>query len=94
MVSTSVFSLIAILASAFVARADVNPSEPSPGSVYREGQTCPITWDGDLDSTTVWKNMNIELMTGDNFNMIHITSKSLYVSISPLPYLDSTSCRH
>ncbi len=72
---TSSFALIAALASSFVVRADVLPSEPSPGSIYREGQTCSIVWDGDASSQTLWKNMNIQLMTGDNFNMIHVTSK-------------------
>ncbi|KAF9454415.1 hypothetical protein P691DRAFT_808555 [Macrolepiota fuliginosa MF-IS2] len=74
MVSSSVFALITVLASALVARADVVPSEPSPGAVYREGQTCPIVWEADPDSPTAWKNMNIELMTGDNFDMQHLTT--------------------
>ncbi|KAF9454446.1 hypothetical protein P691DRAFT_770636 [Macrolepiota fuliginosa MF-IS2] len=74
MVSTFVFCLATALASAFVARAIVSPTEPSPGSVYREGETCPITWNADPDSPSDWKNMNIQLMTGDNFNMQHLTT--------------------
>lgn len=74
MVSASVFTLVTALASALVARADVVPSEPSPGAVYREGQTCPVVWEADPDSPTVWKSMNIELMTGDNFDMQHLTT--------------------
>ncbi|KXN86206.1 hypothetical protein AN958_10394 [Leucoagaricus sp. SymC.cos] len=74
MFSIPAFTLIAALASAFVVRADVVPSEPSPGSVYNEGATCPIVWDADPDSPTIWKNMNIELMSGDNLNMVHITT--------------------
>ena len=57
--------------------ADVTPSEPSPGSVFRAGSTCRVTWEGDTDSTTAWKDMAIELMSGSNLNMVHATSKSL-----------------
>ncbi|EKM81586.1 hypothetical protein AGABI1DRAFT_111871 [Agaricus bisporus var. burnettii JB137-S8] len=68
----SAFSLIAVLASSFLARADVKPSEPSPGAVYNEGQMCPISWNADPDGSDDWKSMSIELMTGDNFNMVQL----------------------
>ncbi|KAF5379436.1 hypothetical protein D9615_006516 [Tricholomella constricta] len=70
------FALTALLASAslHVARADVVPTVPGPGIVYREGSTCHIEWDGDAGSTTAWKNMAIQLMTGDNFEMVHLTT--------------------
>lgn len=71
----SAFSLIAVLASSFLARADVKPSEPSPGAVYNEGQMCPISWNADPDGSDVWKSMSIELMTGDNFNMVQLMSE-------------------
>lgn len=72
------FALTAFLASAslLVARADVVPSVPGPGVVYNSGATCRIEWDGDKDSNTVWKNMSIQLMTGSNFEMVHLTSAS------------------
>ena len=54
--------------------ADPVPSEPAPGSVFNEGSTCHISWEADPDSS--WKVMNIQLMTGDNFNMVHLTSES------------------
>lgn len=72
------FALTAFLASALVARADVVPSVPGPGVVYNSGATCHIEWDGDKDSNTLWKNMSIELMTGSNFEMVHLTSASCY----------------
>jgi len=75
MFSTSIFTLVTALASAFLARAQVSPSEPSPGKIYPEGGSCPIAWDGDPKPVDTWKNMDIELMTGDNFEMIHITSE-------------------
>ncbi|EIN06229.1 hypothetical protein PUNSTDRAFT_54488 [Punctularia strigosozonata HHB-11173 SS5] len=70
------FSRIAVatfFASALLAaRADPNPSEPGPGDVFNQGASCPIAWDADASGT--WKEMYIELMTGDNFNMVHLTT--------------------
>lgn len=72
------FAVSALLASAslLVARADVVPNVPGPGIVYKAGGTCRIEWNGDQDSNTVWKNMSIQLMTGSNFEMVALTSKS------------------
>lgn len=69
--------LLLALASPLMVLADVTPSEPSPGSVFKAGQTCLVTWQGDTDSTTVWKGMAIELMSGSNLEMVHVTSKDL-----------------
>ncbi|KAF8075242.1 hypothetical protein FPV67DRAFT_1777928 [Lyophyllum atratum] len=70
------FTLTALLASAslLVVRADVGPTVPGPGTIYKEGKKCHIEWTGDAGSKTAWKNMAIELMTGDNFNMKHLTT--------------------
>ena len=62
---------VTVLAAVAV-RADPDPSEPGPGSVFNEGSTCHISWDP--DTSGAWKTMNIELMCGDNYNMVHITS--------------------
>ncbi|KAG6809353.1 hypothetical protein H0H92_000590 [Tricholoma furcatifolium] len=68
-------ALTAFLAStSLLVRADAIPSDPGPGVVYQVGGTCHITWIGDTNSTTAWQNMAIELMTGDNFEMIHLTT--------------------
>lgn len=64
-----------VLSAALVARADVTPSEPGPGSVYNAGSTCTVSWEGDKDSTTAWKDMSIQLMTGNNFEMVHLSSE-------------------
>lgn len=73
----SVFLMLGLLPvlslSVLLVHADVFPLTPP---TQRAGQTCSITWDGDTNSTTNWKQMAIELMTGDNFNMIHLTSKT------------------
>jgi hypothetical protein len=71
-------ALAAFLAvsSSFFVRGDVTPSEPGPGSTFNAGLTCRITWQGDADSRTAWKDMAIELMSGSNLDMEHITSNS------------------
>ena len=52
----------------------VFPNFPA-ADVQTTGQTCHIAWAKDTASTTAWKDMTIQLMTGDNFNMIHLTSE-------------------
>ena len=63
-------------------RADVGPTGPAPGDRFDEGSTCKISWTGDNDSTTIWKSMAIELMSGNNTDMQFITSN--YQSFSYL----------
>ncbi|KAH6915677.1 hypothetical protein BKA70DRAFT_1253458 [Coprinopsis sp. MPI-PUGE-AT-0042] len=63
-----------LFAASALVRAEVTPSEPGPGSSYTAGETCTVSWDGDRDSDTIWKDMSIQLMTGDNFNMVHLST--------------------
>lgn len=65
-----------VILSSLVAHAEVNPTEPGPGDVFRAGQMCHASWVGDEESKTEWKDMDIELMTGSNNDMIHLLSKS------------------
>lgn len=58
-------------------RADPNPNAPGPGAVFNAGSQCTLGWD--VDPTGTWKKMNIQLMTGDNYNMVALTS-----ALSPL----------
>ena len=74
MFAAHAFVAFLTLATPFFALADVTPSEPGPGDSFNAGATCHTTWEGDKDSTTVWKNMAIELMSGSNLAMVHITS--------------------
>ena len=69
---------------ASLARADAIPTEPGTGAVFNAGGECHIAWEGDSDSTTAWKNMSIELMTGSNFQMVHLTSMCISTLV-PLP---------
>ncbi|KAF5386367.1 hypothetical protein D9757_006657 [Collybiopsis confluens] len=67
----SSFSLAVLLASTLLARADVAPNTPDTG---KAGSQCTITWGGDSNSTSNWSNMAIEFMTGDNFQMVFLTT--------------------
>lgn len=53
---------LAALALAAVASAAVNPLAPGPGNSFREGAPCPMQYA--LDTTGLWSNMTIDLMTG------------------------------
>ncbi|KAG8849499.1 hypothetical protein FRB91_009841 [Serendipita sp. 411] len=63
-------SALAALLLASLVRSEPVPLEPSGTSVFNEGGNCTILWTP--DTTGVWTTMNIELMTGDNFNQVHL----------------------
>lgn len=68
-------TMTAVLSTLLLAaRADPTPDTPGPGDSYNAGSTCSTTWVGDANSTTAWKTMAIELMTGSNLAMTHLTS--------------------
>ncbi|KAH7874051.1 uncharacterized protein C8R40DRAFT_346375 [Lentinula edodes] len=70
----SSFSLALLLVSAastLLVRADVVPDTPATGTA---GSTCSITWTGDSSSSSNWSDMAIEFMTGDNFDMVFLTT--------------------
>lgn len=74
MFSTNTFVALLAFVAPLLVRADVDPTTPAPGAVYNEGSNCPVAWLGDSSSTTLWKDMAIELMAGSNFDMEFITS--------------------
>jgi len=74
MFSTSTFVAFFVSAAPFLVRAIVMPTIPAPGAVYNVNSPCPIAWDGDVNSTTDWKNMDIALMSGNNYEMEFITT--------------------
>jgi hypothetical protein len=85
-----------VLSMALVVLADPNPTT-APGQVFKEGGTCEIDWTP--DASGLWKTMNIQLMTGDNFHMVPLTSPSYSIFFSSDFWLTfaltfSTSCRH
>ena len=65
--------LTALIAGSALVRAEVVPTAPGPGDVFTQGGKCTFTWTP--DTTGVWKEMNVELMTGDNQAMVHLTSE-------------------
>ena len=71
------FALLALLAGPLFVFADPTPETPGPGETFNVGSTCRTTWDGDSVANSPWKVMNIELMSGSNFDMKHITSSAL-----------------
>jgi len=77
---------LTIAALAYGVAADPVPLEPSSTSVFNEGSNCTILWTP--DTTGVWTVMNIELMTGDNFNQVHLKT------VGTVDATDSTNPRY
>ncbi|KAJ7089790.1 hypothetical protein B0H15DRAFT_779812 [Mycena belliarum] len=72
---TSLLFTTVLASSAVLVQAIVQPNEPAPGTVFKQGATCHIAWGpDDTGSKTDWKGMAIELMTGPNNPMIHVTT--------------------
>ena len=69
---TPILALLAVVA--LHVRADPNPNNPGPGDVFIQGKPCTIGWD--VDPTGVWKTMKIDLMTGNNYDMVLLTGTS------------------
>ncbi|KAF8336217.1 hypothetical protein F5887DRAFT_850649, partial [Amanita rubescens] len=67
-------AILAILPASLIVVADVTPTVPAPGYAANAGSNCAIGWVGDTSSSTTWKNMSIQLMTGDNYDMIPLTT--------------------
>lgn len=73
MFSRGAFSAF-VLSLALAVLADPAPTIPDPGHIYNEGSTCQVGWTP--DTTGLWKTMNIQLMTGNNIQMVPLTSSS------------------
>jgi hypothetical protein len=71
MLAAIALTVLASSAAIFV-HADPDPTSPGPGDVFIEGQACSINWNP--DTTGVWKTMIIQLKTGDNFDMVNLTT--------------------
>jgi hypothetical protein len=66
------FSAAAAVAVLALASSVVAQPSPFTPSTTKEGDKCLITWEA--DPTGEWTETNIQLMTGDNFKMIHLTT--------------------
>ncbi|RPD58973.1 hypothetical protein L226DRAFT_108328 [Lentinus tigrinus ALCF2SS1-7] len=78
--------LAALIAGSALVRADPVPTAPGPGDVFKVGGQCSFTWTP--DTTGVWKEMNVELMSGSNLQMNHITT------IATLDGTDTSTTSH
>jgi hypothetical protein len=65
-------SLIVAASLALSAAAIVTPLEPAPGLDFPSGGQCNIVWSP--DTTGTWKTTSIQLMTGSNDAMQHLTT--------------------
>ncbi|KAF8196889.1 hypothetical protein K438DRAFT_1585844 [Mycena galopus ATCC 62051] len=74
MFTSIVFTSVLASSAVLLSQAIVTPNEPGPGESFDEGAQCHIAWDGDATSTTAWKNMAIQLMTGPNEAMVPVTT--------------------
>ncbi|KAJ7127794.1 hypothetical protein C8R44DRAFT_616408 [Mycena epipterygia] len=76
MFTSIVFAGVLASSAVLCSHAKVEPNEPGPGDTFNQGATCHVGWAGDVDSgsTTAWKDMAIELMTGPNSVMVHLTT--------------------
>lgn len=63
---------VAVAASFALSRAQVIPSEPAPGRDFQIGGTCEISWTPDTSGT--WGTTYVQLMTGSNDQMVHLTT--------------------
>ncbi|KAI9473672.1 MAG: hypothetical protein EXX96DRAFT_578890 [Benjaminiella poitrasii] len=69
MFSTKI-TLLTLLFCSYVC-ANMAPSYPEPGTVWKTGNTYEITWVNDKHAPSIaraWKNFKIDFMTGDNVN--------------------------
>ncbi|KAJ7035510.1 hypothetical protein C8F04DRAFT_954801 [Mycena alexandri] len=73
MFASTVFATV-LASSALLVSAIVEPNEPGPGDIFNQGAKCNVGWAGDDSGTDAWKDMAIELMTGPNEKMIHLTT--------------------
>ncbi|KAI0332741.1 hypothetical protein GY45DRAFT_1360094 [Cubamyces sp. BRFM 1775] len=64
--------LVAAAAAPATPSGGVTPTAPGPNDVFNEGANCTFSWTP--DPSGVWKQTDVELMTGDNFNMVFLTT--------------------
>ncbi|KAG6335997.1 hypothetical protein ID866_3092 [Astraeus odoratus] len=81
MLSRVTLAVLLAVTSVVRVRADPTPTAPGPGDIFFEGQTCSTAWD--VDPTGLWTTMHIELMTGDNYNMVHLASVGIVDGTDP-----------
>ncbi|CAO3615616.1 unnamed protein product [Cunninghamella echinulata] len=77
MFSKLIIAATALLASSAIVDANMAPSYPSPGIVWKAGQQYEILWGDDGQApnmATGWKDFKIDFMTGDNIQQVFISN--------------------
>ncbi|BGP21245.1 cell wall beta-glucan synthesis family protein [Rhodotorula toruloides] len=65
------FNILALgVLAAAAASAQVVPTAPGPGEVFKVGSKCNIEWN--LDTSGTWTSFEIQLMTGSNLAMVPV----------------------
>ncbi|KAG8889268.1 hypothetical protein FRB98_005081 [Tulasnella sp. 332] len=83
------FTVASFIALAFASSALAQPSPLTPAPSI-EGQPCAITWTP--DATGKWTQTNIQLMSGDNENMVALTTITTVDTTSTAPTTFSWTC--
>jgi hypothetical protein len=73
---------LAVFAATAASLAGIANAQISPliDTTFNQGSPCTVTWE--VDPTGTWKEMHIQLMTGDNFQMVHLTSTFIFPSLA------------
>jgi len=84
--------MLAVTLAAALALASSVVAQPSPltPASAKEGDNCIISWTP--DQTGKWTDTNIELMTGDNLNMVHLTTVTTVSTTSAAPTTYTWTC--
>ncbi|KAA1466417.1 hypothetical protein DENSPDRAFT_755397, partial [Dentipellis sp. KUC8613] len=89
---------ITLLSVASLVACDFMPTSPGPGDAFVSGTDCVLKWDA--DTSGLWKNMTIQLMSGSNVNMtlvsgvaegVDATNESVSPFSWPCPNVDPFS---
>jgi len=83
------FAVASAIALAFVSSALAQPNPLTPLAA-EAGQPCTITWTA--DPTGQWTQTNIQLMSGDNQNMVPVTTVTTVDTTSGAPATFTWTC--
>lgn len=74
MFAKSLFTILPLISAiSTLVSADVVPTSPDGSTVVKIGDKAEALWAKDSNGT--WTDVTVKLMTGDNFNMIEVTSE-------------------
>jgi hypothetical protein len=80
-------SVAFLAALAAVAQAQI---DPGVGETFKAGSECSVEWK--VDPTGLWKTMHIQLMSGSNFDMKHVTTAGTVDGTDPTKTTFTWTC--